>query len=94
MEQHKVMMVVDPTMLETVIAEIGALKSMLQTRHVKSYSDDWVSGKEVMEMLGISSKTLQNYRDRRVIPFSKIGKKIYYNKKEIDKLLNNKQIKF
>jgi hypothetical protein len=90
MEQQKIMMVVDQSMLEAIMMEITQLKQLIQTRSLNDQGEEWMGGDDVMKMLNISSKTLQNYRDRRIIPFTKIGKKIFYNKKEIDKLLNSK----
>ncbi len=91
MEREKLMMVVDQSMLEAIITEIKELKQLIQARSSNGYADEWITGKEVIKMLNISSKTLQNYRDRRIIPFTKIGKKIYYSKREINKQLNSKQ---
>lgn len=88
--EQKMMMVVDPSMLEAIMNEITKLKQLIQPHNLNIQGKEWMNGDEVMKMLHISSKTLQNYRDRRIIPFTKIGKKIFYNKKEIDKLLNSK----
>lgn len=58
---------------------------------LKNTDNVWVSGPEVIEMLNISSRTLQNYRDRGIIGFSKIGrKKIFYKRSDVDKLIMEK----
>jgi hypothetical protein len=44
-------------------------------------------------MLKLSPKTLQNYRDRRLIPFSQVGNKIYYPLKGIEEFLNENLIR-
>lgn len=43
----------------------------------------WLSGDEICNLLRVSKRTLQNYRDKRVIPFSQIGRKIYYKYSDI-----------
>jgi|WetSurMetagenome_2_1015567.scaffolds.fasta_scaffold1705406_1 excisionase family DNA binding protein len=43
----------------------------------------WLTGDEICKLLRVSKRTLQNYRDKRVIPFSQIGRKIYYKYSDI-----------
>ena len=38
-------------------------------------------------MLGISKRLLQSCRDRGIIGYSYIGRKIYYRRQDIDKLI-------
>jgi hypothetical protein len=53
----------------------------------------WLKNKEVRELLGISTGTLQSLRDNHVIPFSRIGRHFYYDPVEIEKLiLSRKEI--
>ena len=49
---------------------------------------DWLKSSEVMEMLSISSGTLQNLRINRDIPFTKMGGTLYYETSEVVKALN------
>ena len=49
---------------------------------------EWLRSSEVMEMLSISSGTLQNLRINRDIPFSKMGGTLYYERAEVVKALN------
>ena len=41
--------------------------------------DEWLSGREVCALLGISIRSLQNYRDR--------GNKLYYKSADIERLI-------
>ena len=54
---------------------------------------EWLSSDEVVELLSISTRTLQNYRDRSVLGFSKIGRKIFYQRAEINRLLQENYYK-
>lgn len=47
------------------------------------------SNAELCKFLGISSKTLQSYRDQGVIEFSQIGRKIYYSEAAVNNFLEN-----
>ena len=49
---------------------------------------EWLRSAEVMEMLSVSTGTLQNFRINDDIPFTKIGGTLYYERKAIIKLLN------
>ncbi|GAB3984199.1 hypothetical protein GCM10028806_58790 [Spirosoma terrae] len=42
----------------------------------------------------VSSRTLQNWRDRGLIEFSQIGHKIYYTDKAVGKFLEDNKVKF
>ena len=50
---------------------------------------EWLRSAEVMEMLSVSTGTLQNFRINDDIPFTKIGGTLYYERKAIIKLLND-----
>ena len=48
--------------------------------------------REVLKYLGISENTLKMMRDKRQIPFTKLGKLLYYPEAEIIAILNNNLI--
>lgn len=55
--------------------------------------EEWIENAELSHRLNISFRTLQSYRERGVIGFSTIGRKIYYKLSEVDKLLKTNRIK-
>lgn len=48
----------------------------------------WLRSKEVRRILNISAGTLQNLRTRGMIRSSKVGHLHYYQREDIEKLLN------
>ena len=50
-------------------------------------SDKWLSGREVCALLGISIRSLQNYRDSGKLGYSQIGNKLYYKSADIERLV-------
>lgn len=49
---------------------------------------EWLTGSEVMNILGICARTLQSYRNLNRIGFSKLNKKkIHYSRSSVDQLL-------
>ncbi|WP_439848461.1 helix-turn-helix domain-containing protein [Riemerella anatipestifer] len=48
---------------------------------------------EVCQLLGISKRTLQNYKDRNLLPYSYINRKNYYKRSDVLHLLENQTAK-
>ena len=53
----------------------------------------WLSNGEVCGLLGISQRTLQTYRDNRILPYSRIGHKCYYKISDIENLVSQSKNK-
>ncbi len=47
----------------------------------------FLTGKEVCERLYISPRTLQDYRDRRIIPYTQFAGKILYRLSDLQRIL-------
>jgi MerR family transcriptional regulator, repressor of the yfmOP operon len=54
---------------------------------------EWLISVEVCHLLMISKRTLQTYRDLGTLPFSQVGRKIYYKSSDIDDYLEAHYIK-
>lgn len=46
------------------------LAELVKNRNANDRNSEWIESDVARKMLGISPKTWQNYRDKRVIPFS------------------------
>lgn len=51
--------------------------------------EDWIDSQDVMQALHISPRTLQTLRSNGTLPYSRIGKKIYYRRQDIIKILSD-----
>lgn len=49
----------------------------------------WLDNQEVCGILRISKKTLQVYRDKGILPFSRIRHKIFFKSEDVQKLLES-----
>lgn len=49
----------------------------------------WLDNQEVCEILGISVRTLQTYRDKGLLPYSCIKHKIFYNPEDVEAFLKS-----
>jgi hypothetical protein len=70
-------------MKDEIINELEAMTCNTTT------NKEWLRSAEAMEMLSVSTGTLQNFRINDDIPFTKIGGTLYYERKAIIKLLND-----
>ncbi len=52
-----------------------------------------VSNQEFIKLMGISSRCAQNWRDRGIIEFYKIGDKIFYSWEAIHAMLETHKVK-
>ncbi len=69
------------------------VKDTLKTKSETEINAMWLESTEARKMLGVSAKTWQDYRDKRVIPFSQFGRKIYVRRADIEAFLENHCIK-
>ena len=69
------------------------VKDTLQTKSDEDMKSQWIESTTARKMLGVSAKTWQDYRDKRVIPFSQFGRKIYARRADIEAFLQQHYIK-
>lgn len=48
----------------------------------------WLDNQEVCEILNISKRTLQTYRDNGTLAHTQIGHKMYYRPEDMEQLIN------
>ncbi len=50
---------------------------------------DWLDNQDVCEILDITKRTLQSYREKGLLPYSRIEYKIRYKPEDMQKLLQS-----
>ena len=78
---------------QELINKISELQRTFTTRARESLVETWLTNHEVSKILRVTPRTLQNYRDQRILPFSQVGSKIYYRASDIQKHLDDHYIK-
>ena len=73
--------------IKTMENEIEAMKEGNLTCAAK-----WLNGDAVMRKLGISRRTLQTYRDNRILPYSVVGGKFYYSIRDMEDLMKKNYV--
>ncbi|MDM1347410.1 helix-turn-helix domain-containing protein [Myroides marinus] len=79
-------------MLALLEAVVGIKNELLYIRehfHPLLKGEIYLSGEQVCEMLHISKRTLQQYRDDGLIPFIKLERKILFRESDIRKVLED-----
>lgn len=69
--------------MKDIKEHLGCLR---QTR-LDQFNETWLDGQEVMQLLHISQRTLQTWRDNGILPFSQIKGKFYYKLSDIENIL-------
>ena len=65
------------------------IKEVAQTHKPLFGGEHFLTGKEVCERLNISPRTLQDYRDRRVVPYTQFAGKILYKASDLERILED-----
>ena len=71
---------------EKLSAEIKVLQNTFLNKQ-DFISDPFIDNARFMQLMGISVKTAQSWRDSGLVSFSQIGNKIYYRVSDIKQLL-------
>ena len=77
--------------MQVVLSAISSMskriKEVAQTHKPLFGGEHFLTGKEVCELLYISPRTLQDYRDRKIIPYTQFAGKILYKASDLERLL-------
>ncbi len=75
--------------LQKVKREILTEMRSLLLQQTEKQEKKWLKSKDIQKLLGISAGTLQTLRNRSLIPYSRLGGVIYYDREEVKKALKN-----
>ena len=64
------------------------LREIAQTHRPLFGGEIYLTGREVCERLFVSPRTLQDYRDKGIIPYTQISGKILYRLSDINRILS------
>lgn len=78
---------VDARHVSSLASKIEALQKQVQNLKVRSEEkklSPWLDAQEVCLLLNISTRTLQNYRDKGLLAYSLVGGKCYYRPEDVE----------
>lgn len=78
---------------EELTREVNEVISMAEglLKKFKPARTEWLDHENVCMILSISKRTLQNYKDQKVISYTRISRKSYFKLSDIENFLNNKK---
>lgn len=92
-ETNLQMAVVPQSFLDKLEEKIENLENILRDKSESEQNSQWIISTEIPKILGVSQKTWQTYRDKRLIPFSQIGSKIFVKREDLENFMNSHYIK-
>ena len=83
------MFIIEKQVLDELTVRLETLKSKVDSLYAKSgvAPVKWLDNQQACIRLSASKRTLQNLRDSGVLPFTKIGAKVYYKPADIENML-------
>ena len=93
-ELKRVMVLVDQSELERLNERLSNLEKLLVVAMKKNVEDEfqWIQSTKVPALLGVSRKTWQTYRDKRIIPYSQYGSKIHVRLSDLNDFMERNKI--
>lgn len=61
----------------------------LKTKQRTEPDQIWYDNQEFLQLMNISKRTAQTWRDEGIISYSQVGSKIYYRMSDVQKLLDS-----
>ena len=74
------------TEIEQFIKKLNDIEQNL--KKIQYNNDVFLDNQEFLQVMNISKRTAQSWRDEGIISFSQVGSKIYYRFSDIEELLN------
>ncbi len=92
MQQTTTMVMLPQTEWEGMKSDLQELKELVRAKSDEELNSQWIESIQARQMLGVSQKTWQGYRDRRIIPFTQVGRKIYVKRADLNKFMQDHYI--
>jgi excisionase family DNA binding protein len=67
--------------------------SPFEDKGLSCLNKKWLTIDEVCYILGISKRSCQSFRDRRILPFYQVGRKIFFKINDVDEFLERHHIR-
>ena len=66
-----------------------SIEKMFESRQPGAFNDELLTDKEVAYLLKVSRRTLLDYRNNGILPYTQVGGKILYRTSDIERILMN-----
>lgn len=72
---------------QDILAKIEAINTSISQNN-KEPKDSFLDNQEFLQLMNISKRTAQTWRDEGIVAFSQVGGKIYYRMSDIQVMLD------
>lgn len=80
--------VIDENVLQEIRDKLAALEASSQAQN-EDPKHKWIDNQEFCQLLKVSPRTAQNYRDSGIVAFSQPGSKVYYKMSDVHAMLES-----
>ena len=85
---------IESSAFQKIVNDISEINKKIDfSNRRQALTDVWLDIQEACEILKISRRTLQTYRDKGILPFSQTASKIYFKASDIEEHLKSHYIK-
>lgn len=92
MQPTTTMVMLPQTEWEGMKSDLQELKELVRAKSDEELNSQWIESTQARQLLGVSQKTWQGYRDRRIIPFTQVGRKIFVKRADLNKFMQDHYI--
>lgn len=80
---------IESNLLDSIILQLQLLADEAESMSGEKDSklNVWLDNQDVCNILSISKRTLQSYRDNGTIPYTQIERKMFYKPEDVEKVL-------
>ena len=82
----------DSKVFDSLVKRIEDIEEKAETLYHKQEDSGlkaWMDNQEVCQILDITKRTLQSYRERGLLPFCRIRHKIFYKPEDVERLMQS-----
>lgn len=81
------------TFFKTLDSTLVKINKIVENNRPPLNGERYVTDKELAQLLKISRRTLQEYRNNGILPYYQLGGKILYKESDVEKLLEDNYYK-
>ena len=85
--------VMEESKVSQLFDDLAEIKKAIKNQKEESLVNNWIQSETARKTLGVCRKTWQDYRDKKIIPFSQFGRKIYIKKADLEAFMQKNYIK-
>lgn len=80
---------------QALMKKLNSMESQIEKMSQKRprLEDEYIDSTEVCRLLKISRKTLERYRDKDMIPYTKIKRRVFYRFADLDEFMLRNSVK-